>query len=177
MITFRQRVANRMRDDQGAVAIEFALISALVLALLAVGLDFGVYILDYANLSAAVEQAAMIAFQQGRTSAINTTALASYVTGTANLPTTGTQAATITITCNGSISACAAAPASRVYDCLSSNPSTFAVAAGQGSTCPDGSNAGFYVTVAASYPYSWTIVPNAWLNTMNISQSVTVRVQ
>jgi Flp pilus assembly protein TadG len=164
-------------DSEAAVTIEFALISVLILAVLSVGLDFGSYIYNYAVLTSTVEQAAMIAQKQGQTNAINTSALTTYITGTANLATTGPQAATVTITCNGAASACAISPSNRTYACLGSNPTTYSAVATQGFTCPDGSNAGYYVTVTAYYPYLSTIVPDAWLNGANIVQSVTVRVQ
>lgn len=165
------------RDGEGAVAIEFALMTTLILMVLAVGLDFGSYVYSSAVLTSTVQQAAMIAQKQGQTNAINTSALTTYVTGTASLQTTGAQAATVTITCNGTTTACATSPGARTYACLGSNPTTYNTVAALGSSCSDGSNAGYYVTVTASYPYSSTIVPNAWLNGANIAQSVTVRVQ
>lgn len=176
MVSQRHHI-NFARDSEGAVTIEFALISALILVVLAVGLDFGSYVYNCAILTSTVEQAAMIGQKQGQTSAINTSALTSYITATANLQTTGTQAATVIITCNGTTMACAANPGQRIYACLGSNPVTYTAAAGQGSSCLGGSNAGYYVTVTATYPYASTIVSNTWLNGANIAQSTTVRVQ
>ncbi|QJU59385.1 pilus assembly protein [Sphingomonas sp. AP4-R1] len=156
------------RDRRGVAAVEFALISTFLFATLMVGLDFGFYIQQKLRLGSAVEQAAMLAYNQQVAS--DTSAISNYVRNFSGVKV----APTVAITCNGTTS-CGDGKCS----CITST-GTFALAAACNTSCSAyGSQAvsGNYLKIAATTPYSAVIVPDRYLGGKTISQYAVVRLQ
>lgn len=163
--------ASLLRNARGTATIEFAIASLFMFGTMVVGLDFGVYVQQKLKLGGAVAQGAMLAFNQR--DMIVASDVASYVQSLAGLSSTPS------VTCNNGASCKAKADrGSSDYRCL--NATTGAVGTtgySAGATCPDGSLAGYYLTISASKGYSATIVPDRYLGGSTITQTAVVRLQ
>lgn len=154
-------------DNRGNATIEFAFISLFFFSVMMVTLDFGMYLHYRLRLGAAVEQGGMLAFNNR--SNIDATQISNYVIAASRL--TGTVS--VDFKCNGS-SSCT--NTNRQCSCLAADGKSF-TATSCGGNCSDGSTAGYYMNIAATYPYSAMVVPNQWLNGTTIAQSTMVRLQ
>ena len=154
------------RDNRGVATIEFAFASLFLFATISVALDFGFNIQQKLKLGHAVEQAAILAFNQQTGS--NTSTISNFVkaaAGTRNTPT-------VTITCNGT-STCGDGKCS----CINSSGG-LVLAASCNATCA-GSSAisGNYMKISASATYNAVIVPDQYLNGGTMTSNAVVRLQ
>ena len=155
------------RDVRGVATIEFALASLFLFATISVALDFGFNIQQKLKLGHAVEQAAILAYNQQTGSDTSTiTNFVKAAAGTRNTPT-------VTITCNGT-STCGDGHCG----CINSTTGALVLAAACNATCA-GSSAisGNYMKIAASATYNAVIVPNQYLNGGTMTSSAVVRLQ
>ena len=155
------------RDVRGVATIEFAFASLFLFATISVALDFGFNIQQKLKLGHAVEQAAILAFNQQTGS--NTSTISNFVkaaAGTRNTPT-------VTITCNGT-SSCGDGKCS----CINSSTGAFTLAAACNTSCA-GSSAisGNYMKISASATYNAVIVPDQYLNGGTMTSNAVVRLQ
>jgi len=154
------------RDARGVASVEFALASLFMFGIISVALDFGYNMQQKLKLGSAVEQAAIIAYNEQTGS--DTSRISNFVVaaaGTKNTPT-------VVVTCNGSNS-CGDGKCS----CINSSGG-FISAASCNATCA-GSNAtsGNYMKIVATSTYNAVIVPNKWLNGTTMTSSAVVRLQ
>jgi Flp pilus assembly protein TadG len=162
-------LARRLRSDRrGVAAVEFALISCFLFATMMVGLDFGFYIQQKLRLGSAVEQAAMLAYDQQVTS--NTATISSYIQTYSGVKVTPTVA----ITCNGTTT-CGDGKCS----CITSTGG-FTITTACNATCAaygSASVSGNYLKIVATTPYTAVIVPDRYLGGSTIMQTAVVRLQ
>ncbi|MDT0576839.1 TadE/TadG family type IV pilus assembly protein [Croceicoccus sp. F390] len=158
-------------DEQGAVAIEFALWSlGFFLALLA-AFDFGSFYLQRSTTGEAVSAAAVQSFVTRDD--VNFTALPAYVRTSAEIPSLDVELA-----CNGVAGSCT--NLSRRCACL--NKDGGYTQANCGTICPvgrasTGSTAGYYLSIRASAPFSPMLLPDGVLKDSVVQQHGTVRLQ
>jgi Flp pilus assembly protein TadG len=153
-------------NARGTATIEFALAFLFIFATLIVALDFGANARERLKLGHAVEQGAVLAFNQqtgSDTSGINKFIVAAAATK---------NAPTVTITCNGT-AACGTGQCS----CIDGG-GNLVIAAACNSPCA-GSSAisGNYMTIRATATYTPTIVPDKWLNGSVMASTAVVRLQ
>ncbi|MFW2831264.1 TadE/TadG family type IV pilus assembly protein [Sphingomonas sp. ID0503] len=167
-----------LSDDRGVATIEFALWCSMFFVLIIVALDFGMVRIYQMRLGAAVEQGAIIAFNQ-RTSLSTATgeSIKTYVASASGLP--GMSATSVYLDCNSKTLNSGCVSAGRIFRCLTINGSTYEFSApqAQGSACTGGATAGYYLTIIARYVYHPVIVPNSWLNNKTISAKTVLRLQ
>lgn len=163
------RIRRLGSEEKGNATIEFALLSVMFFAIIMVALDFGLYLTYRLRMGAAVEQASLLAFNN-RTN-VDTTQLTNYITAGSQL-SNGTV--TVDIKCNGTATC---VNTSRQCTCLSSDGKSYTSSASCGATCGNGSTSGYYLKIAASYPYEAVVIPDKWLDGMTINQSSIVRLQ
>ena len=155
-----------LRDKRGTATIEFALASLFLFATISVALDFGCNLQQKLKLGSAVEQAAVIAYNQQTGS--NTSVTSNFVTAAAGTNNT----LTVTITCNGT-NTCGDGKCS----CIDSSTGAFSIAASCNATCPDNSTSGNYMKIAASATYNSVLVPDQYLNGTAMKATAVVRLQ
>lgn len=155
-----------LRDNRASVTVEFALVSLFMFATIMVALDFSFAAQERLRLGHAVEQAAILAYNQQTGS--NTSAISTYVGAAAKTKTTPS----VTITCNGT-STCGDGKCS----CITST-GTFTLAGSCNATCT-GSSAisGNYLKIVATTAYNSVVVPDKYLGGSTITSSAVVRLQ
>jgi len=160
-----------LRHQKGTATIEFAFASLFLFGILMVGLDFGVYAQQNLRLGNAVEQGAVLAFDNRASSTIDTTTLGNYVAAVAG------GAPTMTYQCNGiscsstATAKCIAAPATSGGWPTFTDPTT----TNNVSICADGALPGYYLVIRATRTYQPVIVPDRYLNGKTIQQQAVVR--
>jgi Flp pilus assembly protein TadG len=159
-------------DRRGSVSVEFAIWTIVIFFGFLPVLDFADYLIEEQNISTAVTDAALIAYDQRNATTLNTSQITTYVTGSTGL---GTGQISATLTCNGGLQPCSTAAPSRTCACVSGSPATF-TASTCGSTCASGAQSGFYLTVQATHTHT-SLVVNPWLNGAIITSATTVRLQ
>jgi Flp pilus assembly protein TadG len=155
-----------IHNARGTATIEFALASLFLFGTIMVALDFGYNVLEKQKLGGAVQQAAILAYNQHTGS--DTSAIKNYVVAAA-----GTQInPTVAITCNGT-STCGDGKCS----CLNGNAG-FIAANSCNATCA-GSNAisGNYMKIVATSAYKAVIVPDQWLGGTTMTSTAVLRLQ
>jgi Flp pilus assembly protein TadG len=159
-------------DRQGSVSVEFAIWTIIIFFGFLPVLDFAAYLIEEQNLSTAVTDAALVAYDQRNAASLGTDQIKAYVTGSTGL---GSGQVNATLTCNGGLQSCSTAASSRTCACVSGSPATYSASA-CGSTCASGAQSGFYITVQASHTHS-SLVVNPWLDGTIITNATTVRLQ
>lgn len=162
------------RDTRGAAAVEFALWSIFVFAVLSVSIDFGFYLAQTGRIASASEQTAIIAYNKREAGPVNSTSLANFLNASARMPGSAVRT---TVTCNGTAAACNAAPAARQCVCVSGLTPTYTASANCGDPCASGATSGYYVAISSEYDFKPILSPHPLLNAKVIRQSVTVRLQ
>ncbi|MFC3309724.1 TadE/TadG family type IV pilus assembly protein [Blastomonas aquatica] len=157
-------------DSKGSVAVEFALWVMLFFITALGAFDLGEMIFNRAQMGSAVSAASLQAFDQRDDVKFNE--LTSYVRALAN-----DDALAVTISCNGVANSCT--NLNRTCACLS-HEGTFVTrqcgAPCSGSNMTSGVNAGYYLTITASQPFSPALLPKEGVES-NLSQTATVRLQ
>ena len=165
------RLRTLSRDARGSATIEFAFASLFLFGIMMVALDFGVYAQQNLRLGNAIEQGAVLAFNNRTASTIDTTTITNYVSAVAG----GSPA--VSYQCNGATcsstvtSKCVAAPAAAGGWPSFSSPTT----SNNVSVCSDGSVPGYYLVIRATKTYHAVIVPNQYLNGTSMFQQAVVR--
>lgn len=167
MMRFSSLFARAGRDQRGVATIEFALWSVLILSILVVSADFGIYTFHKERLKRAVSEASIAAFNAR--SNVDADRVAQYVTASTHIP--GMTPA-VTVTCNGG-GPCT--NSNRQCACISLTDASFSTAGSCGSACPSGGLSGYYLTISAQTTYHHVVMPNPWLDGKPIAASVTVR--
>lgn len=162
------------RDQNGSVAVEFALWSVLAATLIMVSIDFGFYLAHAGRIASASEQAAVVAYNRREAGPVDKAALATFLNASAQTPG---DAVRTTVTCNGSSGACDVAPAARQCACVTGMTPTYTSSGTCGAPCPSGATSGYYVTLSSEYDVDPILSPHPFLEGKVIRQSVTVRLQ
>lgn len=163
-----------LRDTRGAAAVEFALWSVFVFAVLSVSIDFGIYLAHTGRIASASEQAAIVAYNKRESGPVDGASLAQFLNASSRTPG---PAVRTTVTCNGTAAACNAAPAARKCVCVSGLAPIYTASANCGDPCASGATSGYYVTLSSEYGFQPIVSPHPLLNGKVIRQSVTVRLQ
>jgi Flp pilus assembly protein TadG len=153
-------------DARGTAAIEFALASLFMFATIIVALDFGANARERLKLNHAVEQGAVLAFNQqtgADTSGINRFIIAAAATK---------NAPTVTITCNGT-----AACGNGQCSCVDGTGNLVGAAACNSPCAGSSAISGNYMRIRATATYTPTIVPDKWLNGAAMVSTAVVRLQ
>ena len=159
-----------LSQQRGNATVEFAFASLFLFGIIMVALDFGIYAQQNLKLGNAVEQGAVIAFNN-RAGTVDTTSIGTYVAAAAgNSPTMSYQ-------CNGGscsgtvTSKCIVAPAS------AGGWPTFTDPTGSGSNvvCASGASPGYYLVIRARRTYHSVVVPNTYLSGGTMQQQAVVR--
>jgi Flp pilus assembly protein TadG len=155
-----------LSDIRGVAAIEFAFVSLFLFGTITVALDFGYNAQQRLKLGNAVEQAAVVAYNQQTGS--DTSTISSLVIAASGIK----NAPSVSVTCNGTTT-CGDGQCS----CITSSGG-FALAATCNAKCP-GSIAisGNYMKLAATATYNAVIVPDRWLGGSTIRSSAVLRLQ
>jgi Flp pilus assembly protein TadG len=145
-------------DRKGVAAVEFALVSTLLMAMLGGIADYGLALGAKSRLATAVAQGAQYAFLVG--------------TGV-----TSSQIQTMVQTSSTLVGVIASTPKAPGFYCLTGAPLAL-TASTDGAACVDGTLAGYYVQITATYNYQ-AILPG--FSTMAVStaltESATVRIK
>ena len=167
-------ILGRLRSDQRGVAtIEFALLSVLFFGVMSGALDVGMWYQQRLRIDNAIEQAAMIAFNQR--SAVDAAAIKTFVGSAAKLA----AAPTVTVGCNGATTTTSCVNSSRTYACVSGvgAAATYTTAA-LNSSCADGSLAGYYMTIKVVATSGTVVVPASALGgSMTQTRTAVVRLE
>jgi Flp pilus assembly protein TadG len=154
------------RDKEGTATIEFALASLFMFSIILVGLDFAYAAQQKMRLGGAVEQAAVLAYNQQ--TGTSTSAISNYVTTAAGTSVTPT----VSIKCNGT-STCGDGKCS----CITSSGG-FSIVASCNSACTASSAiSGNYMQIAATVNYTSMIVPDKYLGGTSFTSTAVVRLQ
>lgn len=160
-------------DQSGSAAVEFALWAVLVFFAFLPILDFADYLVEQQQLSSAVADAALVAYNQRNATTLDTSQLTTFVTGASGL---GSGNVSTSLICNGGSQDCGTSANARTCSCVSGSPATYTATAMCGSTCASGTPSGFYLTVQATHTHS-SMVLNPLLNGKVITMSTSVRLQ
>ena len=156
-----------LRETRGVATIEFALASLFLFGTIMVALDFGYNAQQKLKLGSAVEQAALIAYNQQTGN--NTSTISNFIVaaaGTQNTPT-------VAITCNGTTN-CGDGKCS----CIDSTTGAFALAGACNATCAGSSaTSGNYMKIVATATYNSVLVPDKYFNGGNLTSTAVVRLQ
>jgi Flp pilus assembly protein TadG len=153
--------AGRFRHARRAVAtIEFALVCPVLLAFTGGLADFGFALADQSRLASAVAQGAQYAYLNPTT--VTASAIQTIVVAGASLP--GMTASNVTVTGPSFLCVAATTP-----------PTT--VTATVYTTCSDGTNAGSYVRITASYVYTALMPGYSHLLNPTLTEALTARIQ
>jgi len=161
-------------DTGGAVAVEFAIWSAMIFMIVLVSLDFGVYLLHAGRIASASEQAAIVAYNRRDAGPVDANLLGKFLNDSARVPG---GAVRTNVTCNGSSGACQAEPALRQCVCVSGSAPSYTASESCGDVCSSGATSGYYVTLESEYDFKPFVGANPMLKGKVIGQSVTVRLQ
>lgn len=147
-------------DRSGVAAVEFAIVSTLLLILLGGISDFGLALLDKSLLANAVAQGAQYAYLNPTTTS---TQIKSVVQGSSSL--TG-----VVGTVTGPACYCITATTTPA---LTAPPTPGTCTA----TCADGTKPGTYVIISANYTYNAILSGFSGLGNVTLTEAATVRVQ
>ena len=151
---------------RGLAALEFALAAPLLLVILGGAADFGLAEYNKSNLSFALEAGAEYAHLTGST--VTVANIKSVVTGAMNL--SGGQSSNVQITTTPS-----GGPG---YYCVTVSGGTPSLAASSsGATCSDGTPAGLYIKIQATYTGGGLLGGFSIPSSLPITDTVTVRIQ
>ena len=160
-----------LRHERGSATIEFAMASLFLFGIMLVGLDFGVYAQQNLRLGGAMQQAAVIAFNNRASATVDTSTLGNYVSAAAG------GSPTMSYQCNGGscsgswTSMCIAAPATS-----GGWPTFNAATTSNGKpSCADGAAPGNYLVMRATRTYQAVVVPDKYLGGKTMTQQVIVR--
>ena len=164
-----------LRDSRGSATIEFALLTCFFFAIMLGALDFGMFFIQRSNLSGGVSTASIHSF--ANRDAVAFANIPAMVTAASRAP--GGSNVAVTVTCNAGTASCA--NTDRVCACLTTT-NTFVEASSCGASCTggnmtSGSTAGYYLTIAASYPYTPAVLPKGALGSAIVQQTAVVRLQ
>lgn len=157
------------RDRRGVATVEFALWSLLILSVLLVSADFGIFALNKLRLKRSVSEASIAAFNARGN--LDPNRVAQYVVASAHIP--GTPP-TVSVTCNGGETCI---NTGRKCGCISLANGAFSMAGSCNAACPSGGLSGYYMTISAKTTYRHVILRNPWLDGQDITARVTVRLQ
>jgi Flp pilus assembly protein TadG len=159
----------RFRRARHAVAaVEFALVSPLLLAIIGGLADFGLALADQGRLASAVAQGAQYAYLNPTT--VTASAIQTIVVANASL--SGMTASNVSVT--GPIFLCVT---SGPPPALASTTGTPPVPVTVTTTCSDGTNAGSYVEISASYVYTALVPGYSHLVSPILTEAVKARIQ
>jgi Flp pilus assembly protein TadG len=163
------------RDGRGSATIEFALLTCFFFAVVLGALDFGMFFIQRSDLSGGVSTASIHSF--ANRDAVAFANIPAMVTAASKAP--GGSAVSVTVTCNAGTASCV--NTNRVCACLTS-ANAFIDASSCGAPCTggnmtSGSTAGYYLTIAASYPYAPAVLPRGALGSATVRQTAVVRLQ
>jgi Flp pilus assembly protein TadG len=150
-----------LRARRAVATIEFALVCPVLLAFTGGLADFGLALADQNRLASAVAQGAQYAYVNPTT--VTASAIQTIVLAAASLP--GMTASNLTVSVTG--------PS---FFCVNSGtpPPTPALVT---TTCSDGTNAGSYVEISASYVYTALMPGYSHLLSPTLTEAVTARIQ
>lgn len=155
------------KDENGAVAVEFALWTASLFFVVAAGLDFGLYFIQRSQMDESLSATAISAFDARDNVAFSS--LPQYARALAN-----NDAMTLAVRCNGTAGSCT--NLSRSCSCLNGNGSFTAQECGTVCTA-NGTSAGYYLTLDATSNFQSMIVPGEMVGGGQISRSTTLRLE
>ncbi|GGD56337.1 TadE/TadG family type IV pilus assembly protein [Croceicoccus mobilis] len=162
-----KRLRRFRQDEDGAVAVEFALWTVTLFFVIAAGLDFGLYFIQRSHMDESLSATAISAFDARQNVAF--TSLPQYARALAD-----DDAMTVAVSCNGSAGSCT--NLSRTCSCLNGDGSFTGQACGTVCTA-NGTSAGYYLTLDASSDFTSVIVPSSMVGNGRISRSTTVRLE
>lgn len=141
------------RDSSGVATIEFALLSVLFFGVMMAALDIGIWFQQRLRLDAAVEQGAMLAFnQRAGLDTAAATSIGNFVASAAKLKANPV----VVVGCNGGTNNCASA--GRNSFCVSGSPPSVTYTQTT-NPCGDGSLPGYYMTITATATSSTVVMP------------------
>jgi Flp pilus assembly protein TadG len=147
------------RARRAVAAVEFALVSPMLLAVIGGLADFGLALADQSRLASAVAQGAQYAYLNPTT--VTWSEIQTIVVATASLSGLTTN--------NVSVKG-------PMFLCVNSGtqPPTSALVT---TTCSDGTNAGSYVEISASYVYTALMPGYSHLVSPTLTEALTARIQ
>ena len=159
------------RQQRGSATVEFALASLFLFGIMLVGLDFGIYTQQSLRLGSAVQQGAVIAFNNRGSSTVDTDAIGNYITAASGAsPTMSYQCNGGS--CSGTLTAMCLAPTTP-----SNGWPTFTAATTSNgvSSCANGAAPGKYLVVRATRTFQPVVVPDKYLGGKTMTQQAIVR--
>ena len=170
MTTFSRLIHER----RGVAATEFALWVTLFFFAMLAALDIGQFTIERGRLAQAMSGASIGAFRTRDN--VNFAALPQYLRAASGVPAATPM--TITVGCNGGRNNCT--NAQRTCSCLAQD-GTMTPSGSCGQACGGGassnSRSGYYLQIAASYPFTSAVLPRGALGGGMVKQSATVRLQ
>lgn len=153
-------VGGFLRARRGVAAVEFALVSPLLLMCVGGLADFGLALADKGRLASAVAQGAQYAYLNPTT--VTASTIQTIVVASASL--SGMTASNVSVT-------------GPLFLCVAPTTPPQILTATVTTTCPDGTNAGSYVEITASYVYPTLMPASSQLVNTTLTEAVTARIQ
>jgi Flp pilus assembly protein TadG len=163
MKKFFRRISRR----EGVASVELGLVAPTLITLCVAISDFSIVYHKQLQLSSALTAAAEYAFARGQSE--TGTALASDVASFTQA-ISAVSLGSVTANFNGGLAA-------TNYYCVTGSPATYSGPYSSGATCPDGSTAGQFVSISATYSYTPMFGANKAFLPGTYTQSVIVRLQ
>jgi Flp pilus assembly protein TadG len=191
MMSHLTKLVRHLRERRAIAAVEFALVSPILIVLLMFVIDFGTYLYTSLRLSNAVTAGADYALIYGQSVNANSSTCASATPACLTVSTYRSNISTIVRNASSPVlsaptvyyntSSSSGADTDTVFNscyCPSSTASPSAQTTSTcGTACADGSQPGSYVAIVASATYSTFFPGDSWLSGGTINKTTWVRVQ
>jgi Flp pilus assembly protein TadG len=163
-------------DRRGTAVLEFAITAPAVALFLAGAADYGLAEWSRSCLSNAVSQAGYYAFRQGTT--VSTTNITSVVNNAFPLTSSPPDPLSAAVSAV-SVSYPPSGTTGTACYCPSGTPATLGTAVSCTSTCPDGTAAGYYIQIQATYTLkgNFRLASSLSTNGNQISDTVIMRLK
>lgn len=164
------------KDRRGTAALEFAIVAPVIALFLAGAADYGLAEWSRSCLSNAVSQAGYYAFRHGTT--VSTTNLSAVVQNAFPLTASPPDPLSAAVS-QVSVSYPPSGTTGVACYCPSGTPATLGTAVTCTSTCPDGTAAGYYIQIKATYTLkgNFRLATSLSLNGDQISDTIIMRLK
>jgi Flp pilus assembly protein TadG len=164
----------------GVAAMEFALVTPVLVWLFIGVADFSMAYHDQLEVSSALSAGAEYAFTQGQTTSqtVQTldTNVQNFVTNVIGLNLKGASS-TVSVAYNNGLTSTSSTLSSASCYCVSGSPATYTASASCGAACGDGSTSGTWVSITGSFTYTPMFAGDSIFFPSALSQTIVVRLK
>jgi hypothetical protein len=169
LLSWRRRYRDDRASHRATAALEFAMALPLLIVMLGGAADYGLAQYDRALLANAVSAGAQYALLTG--TSVITSNITSVIRSTSTLPNASTSVTVV----YSSVSPGVPGPGGGWY-CITGTAPTV-TASTSGGVCGDGSSAGYYISMKATYTFNGIMGGFLSLASNSMSEQATVKIQ